>query len=284
MGFQKSHYSIKATHVTATVLQQSMEKSLALESENSKLRHDVSVLSWKLHKLERVEEEERQLGKVEFAGGVDVEPLVMEEEVAVVADKKFVVRLPVAVAESVAGAEVAEDAPIVEEQDWMVVKRKMRKRGENRRRRELEEERNAVRKRMNVWHPARVVVPNAPLGPIGMREWSRSDSVYGSPSLSGLIEKVVDSEGVERVGEDVVPRLQGGVPTGPRVYGAVALDCEMRKSFQDFGSVPEGKKVYGLDSGRGLVVYGGMRDWQGLGRNGYRGMDWYCRNQDGYLM
>ncbi|KAG0641432.1 hypothetical protein HOY80DRAFT_1039263 [Tuber brumale] len=123
MGFQKSRSSVKSSLATVTVLRQTVEKSLALESENSKLRHHVSVLSQRLHEviaelkawskitaafcpfcgdnhnqvdcewwLERVVEEERRLEKVEFAGGMDVELLVMEEEVAVVVEKKFVVR------------------------------------------------------------------------------------------------------------------------------------------------------------------------------------------------
>ncbi|KAG0635961.1 hypothetical protein HOY80DRAFT_1055673 [Tuber brumale] len=140
--------------------------------------------------MERVVEEERRLEKVEFAGGMDVVPLEIEEEVAVVVEKKIVVRLLVAVEESVVGTEVAEDVAMVEvagkgkevaveaegaregvgsqEEDWTLVKRRVRKSGEERRRRMLEEERDAVRKRMNVWYLAKVVVPNAPLGPKGM--------------------------------------------------------------------------------------------------------------------
>ncbi|KAG0643307.1 hypothetical protein HOY80DRAFT_1033822 [Tuber brumale] len=145
MGLWKSHSSVKSSLATATVLQQSVEKSSALELENSKLRHHVSVLSWRLHEviaelkvqskiaaafcpfcgdnhnqvdcelwMERVVIEERQLEKVEFASGVDVEPLVIEGEVALVAEKKIVVRLPVVVAESVARTEVVEDVAIVE--------------------------------------------------------------------------------------------------------------------------------------------------------------------------
>ncbi|KAG0640103.1 hypothetical protein HOY80DRAFT_1043080 [Tuber brumale] len=148
---------------TATVLQQSVERFLALESENSKLQHHVLVLSRRLYEviaelkarskimLARVGEEERRLEKVEFAGGVDVELLVMEEEVAVVEKKKFVVRLLVAVVESVAGAVVVEYVAMVEEaegkevavvageaeggvgsqeKDWTVVWRKLREREE----------------------------------------------------------------------------------------------------------------------------------------------------------
>ncbi|KAG0635118.1 hypothetical protein HOY80DRAFT_1058107 [Tuber brumale] len=156
MGFRKSHSSIKAVLATATVLQQLVEKSLTLESENSKLRHHVSVLSWRLQEViaelkvdcvdwvERVEEEEKRFEKVEFAGCEDMEPLVMDKEVAVVEAKKFVVRLPVAMVELVAGAEVVEDGVRMEvagkgkevavvaekaedgissrEGDWMVVK------------------------------------------------------------------------------------------------------------------------------------------------------------------
>ncbi|KAG0638884.1 hypothetical protein HOY80DRAFT_1046663 [Tuber brumale] len=111
MGFRKSRSSIKSSLATATVLQQTLEKSLALESENPKLRHHVLVLSQRLHEviaelkvwskitaafclfcgdnhnqvdceswLERVVEEERRLEKVESEGGMDVEPLVIEEE------------------------------------------------------------------------------------------------------------------------------------------------------------------------------------------------------------
>ncbi|KAG0640818.1 hypothetical protein HOY80DRAFT_1040919 [Tuber brumale] len=104
-----------------------------------------------------------------------------------VAEKKFVVRLPVAVAESVAGAEVAEDVAMVEvagkgkevavvaeeaeegvgscKEHWTLVKRRVRESGVEKRRKLLEEERDAVRKRMNVWRLAKVEVPNAPLGP-----------------------------------------------------------------------------------------------------------------------
>ncbi|KAG0640964.1 hypothetical protein HOY80DRAFT_1040492 [Tuber brumale] len=120
MGFQKSCSSVKDSLATATVLQKWVQKSLALESENSKLRHYISVFSRRLHEvdcklwMERVVEQERRLEKVEFAGGVDVEQLEIEEGVEVVAEKKIVVRLPVAVAESVAGAEVAEDVAMVE--------------------------------------------------------------------------------------------------------------------------------------------------------------------------
>ncbi|KAG0640819.1 hypothetical protein HOY80DRAFT_1040926 [Tuber brumale] len=113
MGFWKSRSSIKSSLATTTVLQQSVEKSLAPESENSKLRHHVSVLSRRLHEviaelkarseitaafclfcgdnhnqvdcelwMEREVEEERRLEKLEFAGGMDVVPLKIEEEVA----------------------------------------------------------------------------------------------------------------------------------------------------------------------------------------------------------
>ncbi|KAG0643403.1 hypothetical protein HOY80DRAFT_1033259 [Tuber brumale] len=164
MGLRKSHSSVKSSLATPTVLQQSLEKSLALKSENSKLQPYVSITAafslfygdnhnqvdcemW----MERVVVEERQLEKVEFAGSMDVVSLEIEEEVAVVAEKKIVVRLPVAVAESVAGAEVAEDMAILEvagkgkevavvaeeaeegvgswEDDWTLVKRKVREGG-----------------------------------------------------------------------------------------------------------------------------------------------------------
>ncbi|KAG0641178.1 hypothetical protein HOY80DRAFT_999553 [Tuber brumale] len=127
---------------------------------------------------------------MEFTGGVDVEPLVMEEEVAVVVEKRIVVRLPVAVVESVAEAVVAEDVAIVEEvakgkevavmaegvddavssweEDWTVVRKKVREREEVRRRKKIEDERDAVRKRINVWHSGMVLVDNAPLGPRGV--------------------------------------------------------------------------------------------------------------------
>ncbi|KAG0643040.1 hypothetical protein HOY80DRAFT_1034864 [Tuber brumale] len=122
-----------------------VEQSLALKSDNSKLQHHVSVLSRRLHEviaelkvrskitvafcsfcsdnhnqvdcelwMERVVEVERRLEKVEFTGGMDVVLLEIEEEVAVVAEKKIVVRLLVAVVESVAGAEVAEDVAMIE--------------------------------------------------------------------------------------------------------------------------------------------------------------------------
>ncbi|KAG0642269.1 hypothetical protein HOY80DRAFT_998684 [Tuber brumale] len=220
MGFRKSRSSVKSLLATVTVLQQSVEKSLALESENSKLRHHVSVLSRRLHEviaelkawskitaafclfcggnhnqvdcelwMERLIEEERLLEKVVFASGMDVMPLEIEEEVAVVAEKNIVVRLLVAVVESVAGAGVAEDVVMVEvagkgkevavvaeeveegvgsrEEDWKVVRRRVKESGEERRRRRLEEKRHAVRKRMNVWRPGKVLVDDAPLGPRG---------------------------------------------------------------------------------------------------------------------
>ncbi|KAG0634856.1 hypothetical protein HOY80DRAFT_1058720 [Tuber brumale] len=129
MGFQKSRSSIKSSLAVTTVLQQSVEKSLALESEHSKFEYHVSVLSRRLHAV-IAELEVRSkitaafygeggggggtIGEKEFAGGVDVKPQVIKEEVAVVAERKIVVRLPVAVAESVVGAEVAEDVAMVE--------------------------------------------------------------------------------------------------------------------------------------------------------------------------
>ncbi|KAG0637662.1 hypothetical protein HOY80DRAFT_1082619 [Tuber brumale] len=311
MDFRKSHSSVKSALATATVLPQSVEKSLALESENSKLRYHVLVLSRRLHEviaelkarrkitgafypfcgdnynqvdcelwMERVEDEERRLEKVGFAGGMDVVPLEIEEEVVVVAEKKFVVRLLVAVAESVAGADEAEDVAMVEvarkgkevvvvaeeaeggvgsrEKNWTLVKMKVRERGEERRRMMLEEERDAVRKKMNGWRPAKVEVPNAPLGPSGMRMRSGSDSGYGSPGLSGF-KSIVGGESVERVGESVVPRMPVGVPMGPRSYAGVAVRSESRLRFRGMrglGSVPEGKKIFGLDFGVRLVAYG----------------------------
>ncbi|KAG0634056.1 hypothetical protein HOY80DRAFT_1101027 [Tuber brumale] len=179
MGLRKSRSSVKASRATATVLQQSVEKSLVLESENCNFRHHVSVLSRRLHEVivehkvqskitagfctfcgdnhNQVDWEERRLEKVEFAGGVDVELLVIEEEVAMVEEKRFVVRLPVAVAELVAGAEVAKHVAMVgvagkskevavvaeeaeegvgsREEDWTLVKRKVRESRKDRRRR-----------------------------------------------------------------------------------------------------------------------------------------------------
>ena len=51
MGMRKSSSSVKASIASATVLQQTVEKSLALESENSRLRHHVSILSRRLHEV-----------------------------------------------------------------------------------------------------------------------------------------------------------------------------------------------------------------------------------------
>ncbi|KAG0633201.1 hypothetical protein HOY80DRAFT_1107535 [Tuber brumale] len=231
MGFRKSHSSVKGSLVTATVLQQTVEKSVARESKNSKLRHHISVLSRRLHEvivelkasskiiaafcpfcgdnqnqvdcelwIESVVEEEKRLEKVEFAGSMDAEPLVMEEEVAEVVQKKIVVRLPVAVPESVAGAEVAQDVGMVEiagkgkevavvaeeaeegvgsrKEDWTLVKRRVRESGSEKRTWLLEEERDAVRKMMNVWCPAKVEDPNAPLGPQSTRVKFGSISGY----------------------------------------------------------------------------------------------------------
>ncbi|KAG0637054.1 hypothetical protein HOY80DRAFT_1052786 [Tuber brumale] len=239
--------------------------------------------------MERVVEEERRLEKVEFAGGMDVVPLEIEKEVEVVAEKKFVVRLPVAVVESVAGAEVAEDVAMVEvagKGKETLVKRRVRESGEERKRRMLEEERNAVRKRMNVWRPAKVVVPNALLGPRGMRGWGGSDSGYGSPGPSGF-KSIVGGEGVERVGAGVVPRMPVGVPTGPRSYAGVAAGSEKRLGFRglrNLGSVQEGRKMFGPDIGGRLVAYGSSSSGSGVGRNDCRGMGWYCRNPNRYLM
>ncbi|KAG0633636.1 hypothetical protein HOY80DRAFT_1005837 [Tuber brumale] len=317
MGFRKSRSSIKSSLATVTVLQQSVEKSLALESENSKLLHEV-IAELKVRSkitaafcpfcgdnhnqvdcelwMEWVVEEERRLEKVEFAGGMDVELLVVEEEVAVVAEKKFVVRLPVAVAELVAGAEVAEDVAIVVvtgkgKEVAMVAGeveegRRVRESGMERRRRLLEEERNAVRKRMNVWRPAKVEVPNAPLGPRSM--WMRfgSDSGYGSLGPSGFKGLVVE-EGVEIVGAGSVPRLPVGVPTGPKSYAGVAMGSERRLGFKGLRSVPEGRGLNGPGSDGRLVVYRERNEWNGrlngMGRNGCRGMGWLGRNLDGYL-
>ncbi|KAG0640104.1 hypothetical protein HOY80DRAFT_1043081 [Tuber brumale] len=105
-----------------TVLQQTLEKSLAPKLKTrSKItpafcpfcgdnHNQVDCESW----TARVEEEDRRLERVEFSGRVDVEPLEIDEEVAVEAEKRFVVRLPVAVVESMAGALVAENVAIVE--------------------------------------------------------------------------------------------------------------------------------------------------------------------------
>ncbi|KAG0639166.1 hypothetical protein HOY80DRAFT_1075235 [Tuber brumale] len=321
MGFWKSRSSVKSSLATATVLQQSVEKSLALESENSKLRHHVLVLSRRLHEviaklkarskvtaafclfcgdnhnqvdcmlwMERVEDEERRLKKVVFAGSMDV-------EVAVVAEEGIVVGLPVAVAESVVGAEVAEDVAMVEvarkgkevvvvaeeaeegvgshEEDWTLVKRRVRESGEEKRRRLLEEKRDAVRKRMNVWHPAKVEVPNAPLGPRNMRMRFGSDSGYGSPGLSGF-KSIVGGEGVERVGEGLVLGLPVGIPKGPRSYAGVAIRSERRLGFRGLRGVLEGSKGLGPDLGRRLVVRRERSEWDprgnGMGRNGCREM------------
>ncbi|KAG0635608.1 hypothetical protein HOY80DRAFT_1056854 [Tuber brumale] len=217
---------------------------------------------------------------------MDVVPLEIKEEVAMVAEKRFVVRLPMAVVESVAGAEVAEDVAMVEvaEKGKEVVVRRVRESGEDRKRRMLEEERDAVRKRMNVWCPAKVVVPNAPLGPQGVRGWSRSNSGYGSSDLSGF-KSIVGGKGVERVGMGVVPRMPVGVPTGPRSYAGRGTGSERRLGFNSLrglGSVLEGE-VFGPDFGRRLVAYGSSSGGSGVGRNDCRGMGWYCQNPNGYL-
>ncbi|KAG0636147.1 hypothetical protein HOY80DRAFT_1139339 [Tuber brumale] len=306
----KSRSSVKATLVTTTVLQQSVEKSLALKLENSKLQHHISVLSQRLHE---VIAELKAWSKITaafclFCGDNRNQVDLMEKEVAVVAEKKIVVRLPVAVAKSVVRAEVAEDVAMVEvvgkgkevavvaeeaeegvgsqEENLTLVKRKVRESGVDKKRKVLEEERDAVRKRMNFWRPVKVAVPNAPLSPRGMKGWSGSDSGYGSPGPSGLSKRVEVSERVERFGEGMVPKLPVGVPMEPRSYVGIVVGSKKRlrfKGFRELGSVLEGRKIYGLDSGRGLVAYGSVRNWQGLRRNGYCGMRWYCWNQDGYL-
>ncbi|KAG0633200.1 hypothetical protein HOY80DRAFT_1064744 [Tuber brumale] len=313
----------------------SWQKSLELESENSKLRHHVSVLSRRLHEviaelkvqrkitaafcpfcgknhnqvdwelwMERVVEEPRRSERVECAGSMDVEPLVMEEEVPVVVKKKFLVRLQVVVAESVAEAGVAEDVAIVEarkgkevvvaeeaevgvgswEEDWTLVKRRVRESGEARRRRLLEEERDAVRKRMHVWCPAKVEVPNAPLGPRSVRVWCRSDSGYGSPCPSSLSKRGVVSEGVELVGEGLRPVLLVGVPTGPRSYAGMAAGSEKRLGFKGWRGLMSVEEGVELGSGRGWQVEtfsSGSGDQMGLGRNGKCGIGWYGQNPDG---
>ncbi|KAG0644756.1 hypothetical protein HOY80DRAFT_1027908 [Tuber brumale] len=136
---------------------------------------------------------------------------------------------------------------------------------------------------MNVWCPAKVVVSNAPLGPKSIRGLSASDSGYGSLDLSGYFKSIVGRERVEQVGDGMVPRAPIGALKGPRAYGGVNLGCEWRKALRGLGSVLEERKVYGPDLGRGLVAYGDMSDRFGMGRNGGRGMGWYCRNQGGYL-
>ncbi|KAG0634054.1 hypothetical protein HOY80DRAFT_1101026 [Tuber brumale] len=230
-------------------------------------------------------------------------PLDIEQEVEEVAEKIFVVRLPVVVAELVVGAEVAEYVAMVEVagkgkevavvaveaeggvgswvENWTVVMRKVRGSSEDRRGKALEEEKDAVRKKMNVWCPAKVVVPSALLMPRGMRGQSRSDSGYGSIGSRGFTS-IVGGEGAKTVGERIVLGTPLHAPKGPRAYGGVALGGEKRLSFKHLGSVPEGRKMYGLDLCRGLLVYRGTRDWQRLERNGHRGMEWYCWNQDGY--
>ncbi|KAG0635006.1 hypothetical protein HOY80DRAFT_1058382 [Tuber brumale] len=270
MGFQKSRSSVRDLLATVTVLQKTAEKSLALELENSKLRHHVSVLSWRLHKviaklkiqskimvafcpfcggnynqmdcvdwLERVEEEGRGMERVEFSGSVDVEPLVVEEELVVEVREKIMVRLLMAVAGSVARATVAEDVAMVEvaeeerevavvdegveggvgscEEDWTVVRRKVRERKEVRRRR-MEEERDAVRKRMNVWRPDKVLVNNALLKPRGVR--------------------VVREVGVDRVGGWVVLVVPISAPRRPAEYQGICLGSERMRGGSGGGIVP----------------------------------------------
>ncbi|KAG0633039.1 hypothetical protein HOY80DRAFT_1065178 [Tuber brumale] len=157
-------------------------------------------------------------------------------------------------------AEEAEGGVGSREEDWAVVKRRVRESGEESRKRRLEEERDAVKKRMNIW----------------------SNSGYGSLGPSRF-KSIVEGEAVERVGEGMVLRAPLGAPVGPMAYGLMALGGEKRLSFKGLGSVPEGRKMCGPNSGRGLMVYESVRDWQGLGRNGHCGMGWYCRNQDGDL-
>ncbi|KAG0643154.1 hypothetical protein HOY80DRAFT_1034245 [Tuber brumale] len=160
MGLQKSLSSVKSLLATATRLRDLIAELKAWSKITAAFclfcgdnHNQVDCKLW----MERVVEQEKQLEKVEFAGGVDGELLVMEEEVAVVAEKWIVVRLPVTVAESVAGAEVAEDVVMVEvarkgkevavvaeeaeegvgfrEEDLTLVKRKVRESGMDRRRR-----------------------------------------------------------------------------------------------------------------------------------------------------
>ncbi|KAG0635841.1 hypothetical protein HOY80DRAFT_1055986 [Tuber brumale] len=213
--------------------------------------------------LESVAEEARRLETVEFAGGVDVEPLVMEEEVEEVVEKKFVVRLPVAVAESVAGARVAEDVVMVavvgkgeevavvageaegaissREEDWTVVKRRVQKCGGEWRRKRLEEERDAVRKRMNVWCPAKVVVPNAALGLRGMRvvREVRGDRRVGCDD--GFFYRVMGSGSGGSL-DCVALVAPVGAPRGPAVYWSVALGSEKLRGLGGGGLVPRGPR------------------------------------------
>ncbi|KAG0640551.1 hypothetical protein HOY80DRAFT_1041577 [Tuber brumale] len=135
--------------------------------------------------------------------------------------------------------------------DWTLVKRRVRESGKEKRRRLLEEERDAVRKRMNVWRPAKVEVPNVLLGPRGMRVRFRSDSGYGSTVSSGF-KSIVEGEGLDRVGAGLVPRILEGVRTGPRSYASVAMGSQRRlgfRSMRDFGKEQQGTK-FGPDFGR----------------------------------
>ncbi|KAG0644301.1 hypothetical protein HOY80DRAFT_1030526 [Tuber brumale] len=178
MGYRKTCSSVKSSLATTMVPQKAWKKSLALESENSKLRHHVSVLSRRLHEVIAKLKVQSKITaeKVEFAGGIDVVLLETEEEVVVEAEKKIGVWVLVAVIESVASTEVAADVAMVEvvdkgkevavvaeeaeegvgsqEEDWTLMKRRVRESREDRRRRMLEEERDMGRKTMNVWHRA----------------------------------------------------------------------------------------------------------------------------------
>ncbi|PWW72052.1 hypothetical protein C7212DRAFT_366841 [Tuber magnatum] len=212
----------------------------------------------------------------DLGGVVDVARLEMKEEVAVEEAQKIVVRLPVAVAELVAGGVVVEDVAMVEEagkgkkvavvaeekeggvgsreEDWTVVRRRVRERD-----RKVFEEREAVRKRMNVWRPARGVVPNELLGPRGMRSLRVVDSGYGSLGPSRTYDrKEVKQEGVERVGGLVAPMGQPCAPRGPSAYRGVVLGSERRRVFSGLGRAP---------AGRGRIVEGEGDVW----RASYRG-------------
>ncbi|KAG0634052.1 hypothetical protein HOY80DRAFT_1061588 [Tuber brumale] len=261
-----------------------LEKSLALESENSRPWYHFSVLSRRLHEalvelkpqgkfvaafcpfcgcnynqvdysdwLERMEREDRGAKRVEFRGRVDVELLVVEEEMVVEAKKKVVVRLPVAVAGSVAGVGVAVDVVMVEvagkgkevvevaqereysmqsrEEDWIVVRKTVRERGVDRKSRVIEEERDVVRKRINLQPPGKVLLDKAQFGL--KRAW------------------VVRKEGVDRVGGLAAPVALVGAPCGPVVYRDMDLGSKQLRGRGVGELVPKRLRDIGRFRGAG---------------------------------
>ncbi|KAG0640567.1 hypothetical protein HOY80DRAFT_1000046 [Tuber brumale] len=219
MGFRKSRSSVKVTLESMTHLPQLVEKALVLESENTKLRHHVMVLSRRLHKV-------MATLKAQMAGAVVVEDVAMVEEV-VKGEEVAVV------------AEGVDDRVSSWEEDWTMVRRKVREKKEVRRSRRLEEEQDVVWKRMKVLRLGKVLADNTPMGPRGVRVVRPvgGDRVVGCDN--GFVHRVVGSGGAGGV-SSVALVAPVGAPRGPATYQGVSLGSERWRGVSSGGFVPKG--------------------------------------------